>query len=484
MKKALSVLLLLQFLCSFSVLAQTEVTNIINRVKEAYGGDELVKVKSLQLEDHYKSFRYGQSHSPNSIDMVSNKSLTTVDLINKRKDFKWVRGDASSFATQHQLYDGKKGYRVEHDEKTISVNNSMSMSNVDRSHVLFLDTRLAMLVIEYSASAEVVGRNKVKGRLLDEITFEPEGYPKLTLYVDVASGRIVKMKRPSWRPEFAFDYYYNDFTKREGVGYAKSFYVTRGGQPFYVSTQRKLSINKSYEAAFTAPQNYEAAAASFDFKDMSVTPLSENLYLVGKNWGFSIFYEAEEHLVASGTYNGLTERLNALHEHLGRQKPLKYQIITHHHNDHLGGVNEVVALGASFVTLSHHVQSIKKLLDETVSDERFVLADDLAEIEDGNIHLINFSNDHAENNLLSYFATDKVIFTADLFLSRLKSGSPSGYESLKDFATMLDQRNIQVQRFAAAHSGRVLTDADLTYAINHIQETTCPSGWTICPASN
>ena len=166
---------------------------------------------------------------------------------------------------------------------------------------------------------------------------------------------------------------------------------------------------------------------------------------------------------------------------IGKQKPLKYQIITHHHDDHLGGVQEVIDLGASFVVLNSHLPSIHRLLEDNVPKERFVLADDLPSLERGAIKLINFSNEHAQNNLISYFVESNVIFTADLFLSRLKSGAPKGYQGLRDFSDLLKQQKIQPTRFAAAHSGRLLTDEDLAYSISHIQREICPPGWIICP---
>jgi metal-dependent hydrolase (beta-lactamase superfamily II) len=42
-------------------------------------------------------------------------------------------------------------------------------------------------------------------------------------------------------------------------------------------------------------------------------------------------------------------------------KQLRYQVVTHHHQDHLGGLNEAIDLGATLVTVEDNVNAITDL---------------------------------------------------------------------------------------------------------------------------
>ena len=39
-------------------------------------------------------------------------------------------------------------------------------------------------------------------------------------------------------------------------------------------------------------------------------------------------------------------------------RPLRYQVVTHHHSDHLGGIGEALDLGATLVTVAGNVEPI------------------------------------------------------------------------------------------------------------------------------
>lgn len=454
---------------------------LIDRVVSAYGGPSLLSLDSLRVSDKYIGFRYGQSHDPAEVDKVDYHSVVTVDLRERRKDFRWVRGNDDGFSTQHQLFDGSTGYRIDHTERTISEDAALTFSSVDRRHLYFLDTALAILLNNARDSAQYDGDALLYNKSHSTLSFQAQGHPKMTLFVDPDTGRISKMRRPHWRVGQSFDYHYSEWARHQGVPYAKSFYVTRGGDPFYVSVSRQVDWRSNLVAAFEKPEGYGKAGAGLDFTEMQFKQLGENLYLTGQDWGFSIFYDAGEYFIASGGYAGLSERFATVKARTGLDKPLKYQIMSHHHIDHLGGTNDVLALGANFVTIAAHVESIRNMTETEIPDKRFVLIEGAGNLADGNVQILDFANGHSSHNLVSYFPESNTVFTADLFLSREADGAPNGQQGLKDFAEMLNTAGVDARQFAAAHSARVLTAADLNASIGKIVDPVCPANWDMCP---
>jgi len=165
----------------------------------------------------------------------------------------------------------------------------------------------------------------------------------------------------------------------------------------------------------------------------------------------------------------------------GVDKPLKYQVVSHHHIDHLGGMKEAAELGANFVTVKEHVGSVRESAGVEIADDRFILVDGSGSVAGGKVKVMDFPSGHSNHMLVSYIPGAKIAFTADTFFSRQEAGAPSGYKGLKSLKRAFLDYRFDVEHLAAAHSGRVLTAADLDAAINNIAEdAVCPADWGFC----
>ena len=240
-------------------------------------------------------------------------------------------------------------------------------------------------------------------------------------------------------------------------------------------------MNPDVTKAFALPIGYGEESPTLDFAEMAVKKLADGVYLAGKNWGFSIFVDAGDYFIAAGGYAGLTDRFDAVKAFAGTDKPLKYQLVSHHHIDHLGGMKEAAELGATFVTVADHVASIRESAGISIADDRFILVDGTASVADGKAMVVDFPSGHTSHMLVSYFPGSKIAFSADTFFSRQKAGSPSGYDGLDALKKLFADLNLDAQYFAAAHSGRVLTAADMDAALGNVPEdAVCPADWTFC----
>ena len=461
--------------------ADDQASNLINKVIKSYGEEKLYALKTLKLEDKYVKFSAEQSHSAEEVDKNDYTSSIFIDFETNRKSLRWILGNRESFSIQHQVFDGTMGYSIDHSGQSLTENESLTFASVDRRISYHWDTVIAKLLLENQSSATHKGNIIHKGKPHEVISFEAAGYPEFTLMINSDSYLITQMERPDWVPGQTFTYHYSDHLQKDGISYANSSYMTRGGKPNEYISERKIEANSTNDALFLLPSNFGDAPASLNFSEMMVKKLSNNLYQTGQNWGFSLFYDAGDYYIGVGGYDRLTARLAALHKFTGNTKPLKYQIVTHHHLDHLGGMREAADLGAVFITVAQNVEPIRAAAQQMIPDDRFLIVDGNSEFENGAIKIADFPNGHSTHNLIPYFTDAKTVFSADLFFSRQVKGAPDGYQDLVHFKDFLKANDFDVDWFAAAHSGRLLTAADLDKSIANInEETFCPNDWDIC----
>jgi glyoxylase-like metal-dependent hydrolase (beta-lactamase superfamily II) len=146
-------------------------------------------------------------------------------------------------------------------------------------------------------------------------------------------------------------------------------------------------------------------------------------------------------------------------------KPIKYLVLTHHHNDHTGGARTYVAEGASIIVAApnkKHFETVFQLQHKLVPDElqkspkpaniiefsdHMTLKDDSSDIE-----LYKIANPHAEGMLMAHLVSDNIVWVTDLY-SPIRDKERS--EMFVSFYEALKQRGITPTRVAGGHGGVV-----------------------------
>ena len=472
--RALVALLLLG---SINANAQSQLDQLIDKTISAYGGDKLRSLKTLKLVESYQQFDYGQSHHPSEVDREPGVFELSIDFTRRQKDFRWVMGDKTGFSTRHWLYDGRQGYRIGHATRSIAVSEGIDFAGVDRRYGQVLDTLLVKMLDDHRQSVAWAEKPLLDGKA---VTFSTSDEQTFTLYIDPQTGYVMHMSRDGWQPGQPFIYHYANHRRRQGLAYAGDTYLTDAGEPRYVTRTREVQFNPAVADEFVAPTDYTALAKRLSFPDMVVNKLADNIYQAGKRWGFSIFIDAGEYFVAAGGYEGLTERFEAVKKASGIDKPLKYMVASHHHDDHLEGMNEAAQLGALFVAAADHVPSIRAVVEAPLGDDRFVTGAEFARRTAGLVKVVDYPSGHANHNLMTYVPAARLLFSADTYASRAESGAPNGHRGLKKLAALLNEKGVEVEQFAASHSPRILTDEDFRASLQKIVTPVCPADWQSC----
>jgi glyoxylase-like metal-dependent hydrolase (beta-lactamase superfamily II) len=452
---------------------------IISKVVEAYGAEALTKAKSITIHDNYKLLYTGQGVSPNFTEINKKNVSFTIDFEKQRKSIISWESSGRGTRLNKTVFDGKKAtvydlYHNTYDENE-HINFESMGASIERSH----DTLLAHLAWISKSTVEYKGEIIHRGAPHDLLKLRMATGHELTLHVNRQTGLISRMTRANAHVgEIA--YVFSNYKVTGGVTYAADLQVNVAGNPELFSTFRKIEINPSLVNVFDKALGFELRGEVIDTSEMSVEVLADGVYFAGQGHRFSLFVDVGEYFIAAGGNSGLHARFEAVKKKAGVDKPLKYQVVTHHHSDHLEGLNDVTKLGTSFITVSEHIASIQASLEENISEDRFILVNNKAKYSNGMVEVFNMPSTHSDQNLLIYIPKAKLMFTADHFSTDLKMGLPNADKGTVILRNEITRLNLGVERFLGAHGPRVLTISDLHKAVDSYSKGRCPKGITVC----
>ncbi|MCK0068530.1 MBL fold metallo-hydrolase [Kordiimonas laminariae] len=454
---------------------------LADKALSAYGGDKLLNLKAVKLRTKYKRLTNDQGYIVGEFDIDHYDNSVIIDFENSRKEFRVEIGLRDDPYIQHHIFDGENAHRIYAASKQIDRNNGRTFTSLDWRTPTRFDPFLARLLYENKEQAKHEGNGVIAGKPVEKISFRAEGHPEYTLFIDPETGLIHKMTRPHWIPGSVFAYNFIEHTHEAGIPFASQLYVTKGGVPENLSILRTADFDYDLKGAFQIPEGYADLPQGIDVSEMVVERLADGIYHAGKGWEFSLFIDAGDHYIALGGYGGLKDRFEAVQKAAGNEKPLKILAVSHHHSDHIGGTGDAFDLGATIVTTQKNYDAIRRVSAKDIPDESFIAAGASGEIAGGLVKYIDFPNGHAEHHLMFYVPSLKMMLTGDFFFSRQVEGSPKGSETLVRFKEAIEKAGFDAELFAAEHSSRVLTLADLDAAIADMApKQVCPASWEIC----
>jgi glyoxylase-like metal-dependent hydrolase (beta-lactamase superfamily II) len=239
-------------------------------------------------------------------------------------------------------------------------------------------------------------------------------------------------------------------------------------------------VNPNVEEAFVIPEGAKKLPGMMDNSEMSVTKLSDNSYMVGKGFAFSLFVDAGDHFVAVGGLSGTKARLEALNAELGADKPLRYVVLPEHHRSHLSGVNEMADMGVTFVVHKSHVDALKEKLSKPLAFERILAVDAHHELASGRAKVFDISTIQSAHYLLTYVPEAHLVFVVDEFGTNLVDSVPSADKRMISFRKALEGLKIDVSRIVHIHGRQPLTTTQLVEVTDGYMDQPCPEGESIC----
>ena len=480
------ILLLLNF--SSELVAGEKENGIINKAIEAYGDDKLIQLQSLKFTDNIKHFSIGQSgHSaqgPMIMQLNNNEIEISLDLTNKRKVFKrattrlvWGHGTDMPTAA-HQLFIGGKGYVVDHGLQQYRLVKGINYDNADVGFSQLLDPLIIRQLATDRDNSQWKDTAYIQGQAHDVLTVNAGTKQEYTVYLNQKNGYLTRMLKKRGQQTRSYDFM--DHQQTQGITWAKQMFVSTAEQAIYHTDSRKLSFNSVKDDQFDIPSGYKPQTKKqfFDVSQLTIRQLAKDVYFVGQGWGYTLFIDAGDHYISAGAWGqennsqAWQQGLNLLRKTTGNNKPVTQHLVSHHHNDHMSGLSNIVKRGANLIIHPTDISAVNKHLQQPLADNRFVPITETSYLADGKIMLFDVPNGHASHNLVIYLPQYKLLFTEDMFGSgyQVEFGSPNGwpsvdtYQRLDSLTNKINKLGLEVEQYVSSHHGRILSQVEIDKA--------------------
>ena len=232
-------------------------------------------------------------------------------------------------------------------------------------------------------------------------------------------------------------------------------------------TQRRRAMGLPYEE-YTRVQHVDMA------------PLAPGVWLARGGTHNSFVIEMADHLVIfePPLFEARSEAVIAAAEKLVPGKPIRHIVLSHFHDDHMGGVRTYAAEGASVVVHSSAGDYIRAVLGQrrTLEPDRLELArregrqiepavmfvEDALTLTDGTreIKLYRVPNMHVSGVFTGYVPDARVLFTADL----VSDTFPLNPAIASPVHELIQENGLSVEMIACGH-GNVMPYAQLAYVL-------------------
>ena len=449
---------------------------LVAKIVGAYGGDRLTNMRSIRIQDDYKNAFPGQGYTPGYVEFTPLKQDAQLDLAGQR-------GSVEGWSTNFNFTFNNRTVSVDDDIVAINYTAGSYQPGAGADYyaaygavIRVTDTLLAYELSKQTENVEYNGTSTYLGRPHEMITFTMPSSPPVTLHVDAETGLISKMTRATGFG--ALTYQFGDHTTANNVSYASSFEFFVGPDVNILTLSREVSVNNVRSNVFQIDRGISEEGSRVDTSEMTVDEIADGVHLAGTGNAYTAFIDAGDHIIAVGGYAGLADRFTAYKEAVGHDKPLRYQIATHHHTDHLGGMAEALALGANFISPANAVANLNTAAGEDIPEDRLQLLDGKMTL--GPVEVYDISTNHAESFALVYIPGAKAAFQADHYTGNYVDGPSLAGTSSVHLKKAIDGLGIDVDILLSAHGRKASAWADFEAAVAAYDPQPCASGRAIC----
>ncbi len=468
---AASLLLAAPFVAAEDTLplsAVNRANEVIDAALEAYGGAETIaNLKTVARKSHFTTWATNQSRVPGPPwDENEQSSFSAIDLENEI--FVGInKGSGTGFDFHNrQIIKADEGWQVNYRAGTIT---PIAEPDFDTTSGPFIRVTAPLLVKQLQNRRQTshwLGEVEFNGRPHDVITLVMEVGPALSLYFDKETHLLSRSERVL--PPFGqVDYRFTNYETTDGIPFSKTFKLYVNDQPNIYIDIKSTAVNQPLDKYTALPKELEMVEAAPPAPtEVLLQEVAEGVYFAGAGFTYAMFVEMDDYVVAVGGTAGIPERIKALRE-VVKDKPIKYGVMTHHHNDHVLGVPAYEAEGAVIVGLEQHEAVIRSTAADGDS-LKLQFVEDKYVFDDGNRKLELYDigpTPHAEHILVAYLPEEGILFEADHFPNPTNGRMPPAQGATKHLAKAIDERDLDVKIILASHSPRIASIDDLRKAV-------------------
>ena len=456
---------------------------VLDRSVAAYGGREAItSIANVSIKVSGESVHRNQSRRPGDLDRTPYTNEYVIDLKNLR-----------AMQTQKGHYPGgfnwTNGFVVDAGNRTgfDLIRNTSGPPNpitpaAFRAQIRWLPQLVLLDVLERANGLRYLGKADFDKRPHEVIDYVGSENARIALYIDQETGLLSKFETLG-TDRFAGDSIFETrFTGQRKVG------------NHVVPARRQNAINGEItndfgltEVSFNSELRPEIFKAPEGLRAVTfpaptpVTKHAERIYTTSASGYNVLFVDFSDHIFVMEAPGNDRVSLQAI-EQIKKtipNKPIKYVAVTHHHDDHAGGIRTYMAEGATLIVVPGEELFFKKVsairfnVDpdaltrnphepkfEPVQNGKRVLTDGTVTVELYDIG----SGPHAEGMLVAYFPAHKMIYQGDL-LNRPGNGDyPIANDTSAHFLNWIDTKKLAVETTIPVH-GTPTTIAEFRKAV-------------------
>jgi len=309
--------------------------------------------------------------------------------------------------------------------------------------------------------ARSTGRVVIHGRACDGIIFADADGSLVTLYFDAATHLLARSELvadDATRGDAAFSTDYSEYRSVHALKLPFRTQQDGPGPERWETTLARVELDAALaDSLFVLPKELDVSP-----NVASMRKLADGVYALQASVAveFTDFVVVFEAYGNSRTSIGNIARLRSAIP----SKPIRYVISSHYHEDHLGGVREFAALGATFITTRDAVDRLRSnlLVRHSMRPDSFSAApkkptieivDSVRVIEDETRRLELYQigpTAHVDRILIGYLPKERILIEGDL-LDMPGQKPAAGGEDTEQLADKIREMRLDVAVIVPIH---------------------------------
>lgn len=455
---------------SFTLDSFTKAKATLDRSITAYGGrDNLTSIANVSLKVDGDSVHRNQSRRPGDFDRTDYSAELVFDLKNARLmqtqkgqypgGFRWQNGVVIEGGT-------RTGFDL---IRKTSTQPTPVTTAAFKAATRWLPQLILLNALEQAETLRYLGNADYDKRPHDVIDYVANDGARLALYIDEQTGLLSK-----------YEMFITDRFSGDSVAETRFPGQKKVGN-FIVPAGRVSAVNGDITNDFILSGvtfNSELRPETFKLPEglravtfpprVPVTRHAEKIYTTSAGGYNVLFVDFNDYIFVMEAPGNERTSMQAIAEIKKTipNKPIKYLAVTHHHDDHAGGIRTYMAQGTTLIVVPGEVDFFKKVsgvrftaeadqlalnprtpVFEPVQNGKRVLTDGTTTVE---IYDIG-NGPHTEQMLVAFFPAHKMIFQGDLLNRPANGDVPLANSTSVHFLEWIDKQKLPVELTIPVH---------------------------------